>query len=302
VVNAGWTRGVGVPRCNPNTNEPEFFETFGPKAIGLKGLDVPDTTLSRSIILDMQRKLPEDKAEEFAHTDDEELAILRRKLARFAEDNLDKLGKPKMPEGFANRLAANWRMLFAIAEICGRGDEARTAATFLSRRSDEASLGVELLRDIREIFARSNADRMKSKDLVHELASMEDRPWFEMPYSGRAITQVQVAKLLKPFKVRPNSVKFGETTFKGYTLEWFEKAFRYIPERVGAQSPESSRNPGTMADFCEKSRNQTSPQVPGKMADFCESSGVPPGSGELRADDPSDPVDLGNIPEGCDRR
>ena len=43
VVNSGWTRGAGVPRCNPDTHEPEFFETFGPKAIGLKGLKVPDT-------------------------------------------------------------------------------------------------------------------------------------------------------------------------------------------------------------------------------------------------------------------
>lgn len=30
VINAGWTRGAGVPRCNQETNEPEFFETFGP--------------------------------------------------------------------------------------------------------------------------------------------------------------------------------------------------------------------------------------------------------------------------------
>ena len=95
VVNSGWTRGVGVPRCHHETNEPEFFETFGPKAIGLKGLNVPDTTLSRSIIIDMQRKLPAETAEDFAHNDDKELLTIRRKLARFAADNMHKLGKPK---------------------------------------------------------------------------------------------------------------------------------------------------------------------------------------------------------------
>src|SRR5262245_7981876 len=31
VVNSGWTRGAGVPRCDPDTNEPEIFSTFGPK-------------------------------------------------------------------------------------------------------------------------------------------------------------------------------------------------------------------------------------------------------------------------------
>ena len=46
VINAGWTRGAGVPRCHPDTHEPEFFDTFGPKAIGLKGLKIPDTTLT----------------------------------------------------------------------------------------------------------------------------------------------------------------------------------------------------------------------------------------------------------------
>jgi putative DNA primase/helicase len=121
IINSGWTRGTGVPRCNPDSLEPEFFETFGPKAIGLKGLRVPNTTLSRAIIVDMERKLPGDEAEDFAHTDDNDLAEIRSQLARFAADNMDALAaaSPQMPHGFTNRLAANWRMLFAIAELCG---------------------------------------------------------------------------------------------------------------------------------------------------------------------------------------
>ena len=57
VVNSGWTRGAGVPRCNPDTHEPEFFETFGPKAIGLKGLMVLETTLSLSINIEVRQVL-----------------------------------------------------------------------------------------------------------------------------------------------------------------------------------------------------------------------------------------------------
>ena len=37
VFNSGWTRGSGVPRCHPETNAPEIFPTFAPKAIGMKG-------------------------------------------------------------------------------------------------------------------------------------------------------------------------------------------------------------------------------------------------------------------------
>jgi putative DNA primase/helicase len=130
IINSGWTRGTGVPRCHPETHEPEFFETFGPKAIGLKGLRVPDTTLSRSIVIEMERKLPEDTVSDFAHEDDQELADLRSRLARFAQDNMEALKRPApaMPEGFSNRLAANWRLMLAIADLCGVGEKARTAA------------------------------------------------------------------------------------------------------------------------------------------------------------------------------
>src|SRR5258708_308203 len=37
VVNSGWTRGQGVVRCDPETNEPAVFSTFCPKMIALKG-------------------------------------------------------------------------------------------------------------------------------------------------------------------------------------------------------------------------------------------------------------------------
>jgi putative DNA primase/helicase len=191
IINSGWTRGAGVPRCHPDTHEPEFFDTFGPKAVGLKGLHVPDTTLSRSIVIEMERKLPEDGAEDFAHADDEDLAEIRQQLARFAEDNAGQLTNrsPRLPEGFGNRLAANWRPLLVIAELCGPkiAERARAAAVALSRRSDDASLGVELLRDIRDIAAElgnAGVDHIRSTDLVHKLGNMSDRPWAEMPYTG----------------------------------------------------------------------------------------------------------------------
>jgi putative DNA primase/helicase len=249
VINSGWTRGAGVPRCQPETHEPEFFETFGPKAIGLKGLKVPGTTLSRSIIVDMERKLPGDEVEDFSHVDDEGLARIRQQLARFADDNMAALaGKtPQMPDGFANRLRANWILLLAIAELCGpkAAEQARKAAEALSRRADEASLGVELLRDIRDdIFKPGASDRIGSEALVNALVNMADRPWREMPwpYTGKPITQVQLAKLLKPFKVGPKQIRFsGGVTLKGYQKDAFEKAFRYIP----AAKPEEEEDGDT---------------------------------------------------------
>ncbi len=155
-----------------------------------------------------------------------------------------------MPDGFANRLAANWKPLLAIAEICGVAEQARKAATALSRRADEASLGVELLRDIRDILA--GLDRIRSEELVNKLQAMADRPWAEMPFTNKPITQLQLAKMLKPYSVRPEQVRFGELTFKGYMREWFERAFRYIPDNFTGPHPQNRGNTETTADFCEK--------------------------------------------------
>jgi len=46
VVNSGWTRGQRVIRCDPETHDPRPYSTFCPKAIGMKGRKLPDTTLS----------------------------------------------------------------------------------------------------------------------------------------------------------------------------------------------------------------------------------------------------------------
>jgi hypothetical protein len=106
VINSGWTRGTGVLRCDGEENTPRLFSTFCPKAIGMKGRKLPDTTLSRCIIIDMRRKKPLDRAEHFKHIDDGGLAELRRQCMRWATDNVERLRDvaPKMPSGFDNRL------------------------------------------------------------------------------------------------------------------------------------------------------------------------------------------------------
>lgn len=47
VVNSGWTRGASVPRCIGDEHVPHAFRTFCPKALGMKGRKLPDTTMSR---------------------------------------------------------------------------------------------------------------------------------------------------------------------------------------------------------------------------------------------------------------
>ena len=109
VVNSGWTRGEGVLLCSGETNEPYVFPTFCPKALGMKGQKLPDTTLSRTIIIEMVRRKPNEQVMDFGYVDDDRLAELRSELARYAADNADLLRRahPAPPQGFENRRAAN---------------------------------------------------------------------------------------------------------------------------------------------------------------------------------------------------
>ena len=75
-------------------------------------------------------KMVEEKVADFSFSDDDEFETLRRKLARWSDDNAAAIkdAHPALPLGFANRLAANWRTLFAIADSAGCLDHAHQAA------------------------------------------------------------------------------------------------------------------------------------------------------------------------------
>jgi len=255
VINSGWTRNAGVPRCNPDTHEPEFFSTFGPKVLGIKGLKIPDTTLSRSIIIEMHRKLPHEKAVDFAHTDDDGMAGLRSRLMRWAQDNKARLvgASPTMAKDFRNRLAANWRLIFAIADLCGVGEKARKAAEALSRRDDEQSMGIELLMDTKLIFDRLGVGRLKRDELIDELVKLEDRPWAAMPYDDNhgPITASAFNRILKRFHIKIKPVKFEGDLHRGVEISQFQAMWdRYAPP-----PPPEECNRVTFPENRQKKRN-----------------------------------------------
>jgi putative DNA primase/helicase len=235
VINSGWTRGTGAVRCVGEDHVPHLFPTFAPKALGMKGRRLPDTTMSRCIIIDLKRKRPGERADHFKHIDDDGLAELWRKALRWANDHgatLKVAAEPDMPAGFDNRLGDNWWLLFQIAERAG-GDwpvRARDAAAALSgKTAQDESVGVKLLGDIRAIFAERDTDRLSSADLVAALAALEDRPWVEWK-GGKPLTPNGLARLLTNFHISSGNIRTGPTTTpKGYQLAHFTEAFeRYL--------------------------------------------------------------------------
>jgi len=108
----------------------------------------------------MWPRRPEEKAEDFAYADGPEFSTIRRKLARWAADNLSTIKdlKPPQPPGFNNRLSTNWKLLLQIAQHAGGGwpAQARRSAIYLSRTPYEPTLGVQLLAALRAMFAKNS--------------------------------------------------------------------------------------------------------------------------------------------------
>jgi hypothetical protein len=254
VINSGWTRGQGVVRCHPDTHQPELFSTFAPKIVAMKGRKLPDTTLSRSIIITMKPRRagdPKEHAADFDHLDNETFSRLRSQLMRFAGDNAEAIAKatPEIPPGFHNRRRANWTTLLAIGEACG-GEwktAAWAAALAIEAVADtfDPSIGVELLRAIKAAFAARATDRIKSVDLVDELVADATAPWATYN-KGKQISERQVAGLLKPYGIKPRTIRLDDgtdkgTTAKGYLLEWFSDAFARYCASSTEEHPSSAK-------------------------------------------------------------
>src|SRR5262249_40621142 len=147
--------------------------TFAPKVDAMKGRNLPDTTLSRSITITMRPRRasdPKEHAADFNHCDNETFARLRSQLMRWTADNAEALAKatPEIPSGFHNRRRANWVPLLAVAEA--GGSEWKTAAWKAARAVEavadtfESSVGVELLRAVKAAFeARAKETRNKDR-------------------------------------------------------------------------------------------------------------------------------------------
>jgi hypothetical protein len=116
--------------------------------------------------------------------------------------------------------------------------------------------GVLLLGNIRALFG--DADKMASAILCEQLAKMEDRPWPEWR-QNKPMTQTQLATALKPFRIRPTTIRDGNTTPKGYERKAFIEAWsRYLPDvdtqrsaLNGGSEPQRRNNQGNSRDSGE---------------------------------------------------
>lgn len=242
LLNEGFYQGGRVTFCVPGPKDVWGVATvsvFCPKAIAAIG-HLPDTVEDRSIPIRLRRRLPGETVEKFrrravhAHSE-----LLLKRLENWGEAITHALldARPEAPEELEDRASDVWEPLLAIADEAG-GDwpsEARMAAVALSTSDehDEESLGIRLLRDVRDVF---DEERMSSRDLVVALNRLEASPWGgPSRVWGHSLDPRDLARLLKPYNIGPRSVRIegaSPPNPQGYRISDFQDAWgRYLEEK-----------------------------------------------------------------------
>jgi hypothetical protein len=187
LLNAGHRRGAVAGRCVVRGKMVETEEIPAYCAVALAGLGwLPDTLLSRSVIIRMRRRHAGEHIESYRRrVHSHEGHQLRDALAAWAAGVVDELGRayPDMPEGVEDRDADVWEPLLAVADAIG-GEwpkRARDAAvTLVTAAADkEPSLGIRLLSDLRDIFG-GECDQMTTAEILNRLHALPEAPWNDL--------------------------------------------------------------------------------------------------------------------------
>jgi hypothetical protein len=220
----------GKPGVLNSAGHVAVYSSWCPKAIAAIG-HLDPTLASRCIVIRMQRKTAREECERLKRLDATEL---KRKCARFVADNAEaiRLADPVMPKDLSNRAADVWEPLLVVADLAGGHwpKLARDAALGLTARAQDNSPIGSLLLDIYLAFIYAKAERMFSRDLVRELSGYTDRPWVELR-RGKALTETWLAQQLRPYGIKPKTIRIGDDMAKGYVQEEMLETFqRYIPK------------------------------------------------------------------------
>jgi putative DNA primase/helicase len=320
VLNSGSERTGGVIRVVEIDGEfvPVQFATFCPLVLAAIG-SIPGTLSDRAIPLHMQRKPTVDAVIRLREAGAEAaLTDLGRKLARWSEDIGDQLAAcPAIPSAMNDREGDYSVPLLAIADTAGGAWPERARRSLLhlfglrSETDEGAEHAVQLLGDIRSIFAESGSKRMPSEDICARLDKMDHRPWPEWR-NGKPMSKVQLARVLAPFRIYPKDMKMTagggqDRVLRGYLKEDFADAWtRYAtpdtssapaggglnryPATNGGNPPFSAQNGGATPKPGSDSENGKKPSNPAAGSRVADQT--PPGGGNGAVADPDDEIVL----------
>ena len=284
LLNAGYRRGARIPRCVGPKHEVVEFPVFC--AVALAGIgSLPDTIMSRSIIIKMRRRAPSELVEQFRERwHHPEGYALRDRLALWAESAGRSAGDaaPDMPRGVVDRPAECWEPLLAVADAAGGHwpDTSRAACVTLVAVAQErrVSLGIRLLGDLRAVLG--DDDAIHTEIALERLCDADDSrlgadaPWAEL--HGKGLTTRGLASLLGNYGIHSKLVRIGTTVKRGYRREDLWDAWqRYLPpvSEGTLQALQPLQPNGNGACSVTPVTDVTLPRTPERQPDYTDDLG-----------------------------
>jgi hypothetical protein len=205
----------------------EDLPAFAPVALAGLGR-LPDTILSRSIVVWMQRRAPDEPIIPYRRRDHaEEGQRLCSELAAWAAAVASRVTVPDMPDGITDRDADCWEALLAVADVAGGHwpDTANCSAVAfvaLFREEGEERRGIRLLADMRTVLG--DDDQAATTVILDKLLALPESLWADI--RGKPLTDRGLAVLLKSYRIKSKNIRIGETVVKGYKREDFVSAWK----------------------------------------------------------------------------
>lgn len=291
LLNAGHRKGAVAGRCVVRGKEVFTEEIPAYAAVALAGLGgLPDTILSRAVVIRMRRRAPGEKVEPYrARIHEVEGKHIGNELAAWCTAVASRIDWPKIPPQVQDRDADVWEALLAIADAAGGTWPrlARDAAVALvtESKASSPSLGVLLLSDLRAVFG--NADALPTETILERLHGLEESPWADL--HGKALDARGLSRRLRPYDVKPAKVRTGAKPLQGYTRESLHDAWtRYLtPPADGSGTSGTS---GTSEAGRGSERSGHVPAVPDDR----------PRSGTRRGRPDANVLDVPDVPDSSD--
>ena len=213
---------------------PVEFSTWTPMVLCGVGR-LPDTVQDRAIDIRLVRKPVDLELARWRDRDRAALQVLTHSLARWIQDAGDSILEcrtaVRFPASFNDRQRDGWECLLAIAAEAG-GDwpeRAREAAVRICGQDDgvEEEPGERIVTDLHRVFDEArNPVAMQTVEILRALMDDEDSIWRDCGGGRHGLTAAQLARLLRPYGIRPRKWKDGGTTCRGYRRDDLAPVFR----------------------------------------------------------------------------
>lgn len=262
LLNSGHRRGAVAGRCVVKGKKIETEEIPSYCAVALAGLHtLPDTILTRSVVVRMRRRAPGDHIEPWRMgINGLQAAPLRAALAEWSvagrgSNVAGVAGRTQLPEGIEDRNADVWEALVAVGDMAGGQwpAKARVAAVagVAAFREETPSLGVQLLWDIYKVFCDSGHGALPanvaavSADLVSNLKGIEEAPWATYGRDRKGLDTLRLSKLLSNYGIKSRNTRLGDTVAKAYHVWQFEDAWERYGTGPSSPKPATPATPAT---------------------------------------------------------